>query len=122
MRILSGGNLTLTELSRINDYLNRLSQLSNMSRPLNQYVSGSIGLMLYHIRGIQAYVNGLWQECLTQLSEAVEREKQVIPDANSPTLGFARSAELLALHLLLIYDKAMGSTKTTVNSMFSLIL
>ena len=119
LRVLSAGNLTTNQTSSINDHLTRLDQLSNMSSSLNQYVSGSIGIMLYQIRGVQAFVNGSWQECLNQLNAAVEREKQVIADANSPTLGFARSATLLAIHLLLIYEKSTSSAKTAVRPPFS---
>jgi hypothetical protein len=61
--------------------------------------------MIPQIRGIRHYVNQSWQDCLNELSNATQREATLVADANSPTLIFARSSELLALHLLLIHSK-----------------
>jgi hypothetical protein len=61
--------------------------------------------MISQIRGIRYYVNQSWQECLKELNNATQREATLIADSNTPTLIFARSSELLAMHLLLIYTK-----------------
>jgi hypothetical protein len=62
--------------------------------------------MISQIRGIRYYVNQSWQECLDELNNANQREATLVADANTPTLIFARSSELLAMHLLLIYTQS----------------
>lgn len=59
-------------------------------------------MMISQIRGIIYYKNNSYQECLNILNNATQREFQLVNDNNSPTLLFARSSELLAMHLLLI--------------------
>ncbi len=63
-------------------------------------------MMISQIRGIRYYVNQSWQECLDELNNANQREATLVADANTPTLIFARSSELLAMHLLLIYTQS----------------
>jgi len=62
-------------------------------------------MMVPQIRAIRYYVNGSWQECLNEFEKAMEFESKLIVGGNSPTLIFARSSELLAMHLLFIYEK-----------------
>ena len=62
-------------------------------------------MMIPQIRGILYYMNQSWQECLNALNDAAQRESKLVLDIISPTLIFARSSELLAVHLLLIYTK-----------------
>ena len=88
----------------ITEHLQRLDILKNRSSTLNQYVSTSIGLMSLQILGIRAYVNESWQMALDWFTQAVTIEDSLVADANSPTLIFARSSELLSLHLSLLYD------------------
>lgn len=66
--------------------------------------------MIPQINGIRHYVNQSWQECLNELNNAIQREDGLIADTNSPTLIFARSSELLAMHLLLIHAKFKGQS------------
>jgi len=61
--------------------------------------------MISQIRGIRYYINQSWQECLNELNNATQREATLVADSNTPTLIFARSSELLAMHLLLIHTK-----------------
>ncbi len=82
--------------------------LSSEANSINQYVSISISMMISQIRGIRYYVNQSWQECLNELDNATQREATLAAGANTPTLIFIRSPELLAMHLLLIYTKLKG--------------
>jgi hypothetical protein len=91
--------------STIDNHLARLITLSNHTTSLSKYISTSILMMIPQILGMRYYINGSWQECLSELSEAVRFESMLVSDGNSPTLIFARSSELLAMHLLLIYEK-----------------
>ncbi len=61
--------------------------------------------MISQIHGIRYYINQSWQECLKELDNATQREGIIVPDTNTPTLIFARSSELLAMHLLLIHEQ-----------------
>jgi len=83
-----------------------LAILSDRAMPLNQYISTSISMMISQIHGIRYFVNQSRQECLNELNNATQREATLVPDANTPTLIFARSSELLAMHLLLIHKKS----------------
>ena len=62
-------------------------------------------MMLPQILGMRYYVTGSWQNCLNELTAAIQVESMLIAGGNSPTLIYARSSELLAMHLLIIYDK-----------------
>ena len=62
-------------------------------------------MMIPQILGIRYYVNRSWQECLNELNTATQLESMLVADGNSPTLIFARSSELLAMHLLIIHEK-----------------
>ncbi|CAF4341061.1 unnamed protein product, partial [Rotaria magnacalcarata] len=61
--------------------------------------------MIPQILGIRHYINGVWQESLNELNTANQIESTLIADINSPALMFARSSELLAMHLLIIYEQ-----------------
>jgi hypothetical protein len=61
--------------------------------------------MIPQILGMRHYVNESWQECLNELNTATQLEATLIAGGNSPTLIFARSSELLGMHLLIIYEK-----------------
>ncbi len=99
------GNGTLSTLSTIDNHLARLLILSNRSHTLSKYISNSILMMIPQILGMRYYVNESWQECLNELNTATQLEATLISGGNSPTLIFARSSELLAMHLLIIYEK-----------------
>jgi len=90
----------------VNNHLDRLAILSDRAMSLNQYISTSISMMISQIHGIRYFVNQSRQECLNELNNATQREATLVPDANTPTLIFARSSELLAMHLLLIHKKS----------------
>jgi hypothetical protein len=90
----------------VNNHLDHLAILSDRAMPLNQYISTSISMMISQISGIRYYVNQSWQECLNELNNATQRETTLVPDSNTPPLIFARSSELLAMHLLLIHKKS----------------
>lgn len=62
-------------------------------------------MMIPQILGMRYYVNGSWQECLNELNTATQLESTLTSNSNSPTLIFARSSELLAMHLLIMYEK-----------------
>jgi hypothetical protein len=98
-------NNTFGNLSTIDDHLARFIILSNRAASLSKYISNSILMMIPQILGMRYYVNGSWQECLNELSAANKLELTLITGGNSPTLIFARSSELLAMHLLIIYEK-----------------
>ncbi|CAF1073198.1 unnamed protein product [Rotaria sordida] len=103
--------------STVDNHLARFVILSNRTNSLSKYISNSILMMIPQIRGIRHYVNGLWQECLNELDAAVQIESALIPECHSPTLIFARSSELLAMHLLIIYEqyqKQLVKTNTSV--------
>lgn len=89
----------------VDEHLARLVILSNRSLPLSRYISESIAMMIPQLSGIRYYVNGSWQDSLNQFYDAVQIESKLIADGNSPTLIYARSSELLAMHLLLMYEK-----------------
>jgi hypothetical protein len=98
-------NDTNNNTSIVDDHLNQMAILGNRVSTLNEYVSISISMMISQIHGIRYYVNQSWQECLNQLDNATKQEATLIPNANSPTLIYARSSELLGMHLLLMYTK-----------------
>ncbi len=62
-------------------------------------------MMLPQILAMRYYITGSWQECLNELNAATQLESMLVADGNSPTLIFARSSELLAMHLLMIHEK-----------------
>ena len=99
------GNDTSNSLSTIDNHLARLVILSNRTSTLNKYISNSILMMIPQILGMRHYVNESWQECINELNAATQFETTLIPGAYNPTLIFARSSELLAMHLLIIYEK-----------------
>ena len=92
-------------LPTVDEHMARLPVLSNRSLPLSRYISESIDMMIPQLNGIRHYVNGSWQEALNELYTAVRLETKLVADGNSPTLVFARSTELLAMHLLLMHTK-----------------
>ncbi len=102
---LNTSNDTSGIISTIDNHLARLVILSNRTNSLSKYISNSILMMIQQILGMRYYVNGSWQECLNELSIATKLESTLISGGNSPTLIFARSSELLAMHLLIIYEK-----------------
>ena len=79
--------------------------LANRTAPLSQYVSNNILSMINQARGVRAYLNESWQECLNELDTAVQRDLQYPPDSGSPTVPISRSSEMLAMHLLLMHEK-----------------
>jgi hypothetical protein len=99
------GNETSSTLSKIDNHLARLLILSNRTSILSKYISNSILMMIPQILGMRHYVNESWQECLNELNTATQLEATLIAGGNSPTLIFARSSELLGMHLLIIYEK-----------------
>ncbi|CAF3326923.1 unnamed protein product [Rotaria socialis] len=101
LRLLMLGNTTHI----VDQYLARLGVLSNKTASLNQYISDSISIMISHIRAIRYYKNESWQECLNELSDADQRDAKLVPNTNTPSLLFAYSSELLAVHLLLLHEK-----------------
>jgi hypothetical protein len=104
LRLLIADNTSNNTLE-VDNHLDRLVILSNQTISLNQYISISISMMISQIRGIRYYINQSWQECLNELNNATQREATLVADSNTPTLIFARSSELLAMHLLLIHTK-----------------
>ncbi|UJR31504.1 hypothetical protein I4U23_018993 [Adineta vaga] len=116
LRLLTNINTTYTDSSikpMIDEHLARFAVLANQTAPLNTYISVSISLMINQVQGIISYKNNLFQECLNTLREAAKRESELVTDNNSPTLIYARSSELLAMHLLLLHRKYIESTITT---------
>lgn len=67
-------------------------------------------MMIDQVHGIIYYKNDSYQECLTALNNATQQEFDLLSDINSPDLLFARSSELLAMHLLLIHRKYIQSS------------
>jgi hypothetical protein len=104
LRLVTADNMS-NNTSIVDDHLNQLAILSNRASSINPYVSISISMMISQIGGIRYYVNQSWQECLNELDNATQLEGMLVAGANTPTLIFARSSELLAMHLLLIYTK-----------------
>ena len=89
----------------IEEHLNRITILANRTRPMSRYIGNSILMMVPQVLGMRHYLNGSWQDCLNELNAAYQIESSLVADGNSATLVFARSAELLGMHLLLIYEK-----------------
>ncbi|CAF3861055.1 unnamed protein product [Rotaria sp. Silwood1] len=87
----------------IDEHFAHFSLLSNQTASLNPYISTSISMMISQIQGIIYFKNNSYQECLNILNEATQRELNLVIDNNSPILIYARSSELLAMHLLLIH-------------------
>ena len=92
-------------LNTIDEHLARLVILSNQTTNMSTYISNSILMMIPQVFGMRYYVNESWQECLDELHTAVQLETILIADNNGPTLIYARSSELLAMHLLLIHEQ-----------------
>lgn len=102
-------NNTINSLSTIDDHLARFPILADRSSKLSKYISKSIKMMIPQVLGMRHYINESWQDCLNELNNATELEASLITGGNSPTLIFARSNELLAMHLLLMYEKYQNS-------------
>ena len=109
LRCLTPGAMSNFTLM-VDGHLVRLSDLFNRTAVSNPFLSTSISIMIHQIRGIRYYLNQSWQACLTELSQAADREMALITDENMPTLTFSRAPELLAMHLLLIYEKSLQRT------------
>jgi hypothetical protein len=92
-------------LSTIDGHLARLVVLSNRTANMSTYISNSILMMIPQVFGMRHYVNESWQECLNELHTAVQVETILATDDNGPTLIYARSSEVLAMHLLLIHEQ-----------------
>lgn len=99
------GNSTASSLSVIDNHLARFVILSNRSSTLSKYIAKSILMMIPQVLAMRHYFNEFWQDCLNELNTATQLEESLISSGSSPTLVFARSAELLAMHLLLMYEK-----------------
>ena len=67
-------------------------------------------MMIDQVHGIIYYKNDSYQECLMALNNATQQEFHLLSDIHSPNLLFARSSELLAMHLLLIHRKYLQSS------------
>jgi hypothetical protein len=105
LRLLTASNASYNDPTVkpiVDEHLARFTVLSNQTAPLNEYISTSISMMISQVRGIIYFKNNSIQECLNVLNDAAQRENDLVIDNNSPTLIFARSSELLAMHLLLI--------------------
>ena len=105
----------------VDEHLSNLGILYDQVKPLNKYVSSSISMMILQIRGIQNYVNQSWQSCLDRLNDAVQIEMTLVPDSNTPNLLFTRSSEVLAMHLLLIYQNLQKQTVRSLCPVFQSI-
>ncbi|CAF1122449.1 unnamed protein product [Adineta ricciae] len=106
--------------STIDRHLARLDILSNRTIPFSRYVANNIQMMIPQIRGMRAFVNGSWQECFNELFTATQLESKVLSNGNNPTLIFARSSELLALHFLLMYEKYQDNMNSTNSFIYKL--
>ncbi|CAF1623504.1 unnamed protein product [Rotaria magnacalcarata] len=106
--------------SSIDNHLSRLVILSNRTNAMSKYISNSILIMIPQILGIRHYINGVWQESLNELNTANQIESTLIADINSPALMFARSSELLAMHLLIIYEQHRNQSNETNAFMYVL--
>ncbi len=62
-------------------------------------------MMISQVHGIIFYKNNSFQDCLNVLNDATQSEFDLVVADNSPILIFARSSELLAMHLLMIHEK-----------------
>lgn len=62
-------------------------------------------MMIPQVLAMRHYLNQSWQDCLNELNTATQLEASLISSGSSPTLVFARSNELLAMHLLLMHEK-----------------
>lgn len=116
LRLLTSVNTSYSDptiKAAIDEHLTRFAVLANQTAPLNNYISTSISLMVYQVQGIIFYKNNSFEECLNVLRQAALAESQLVMDNNSPTLIYARSSELLAMHLLLIHRKYINSTVTS---------
>ncbi|CAF0907888.1 unnamed protein product [Adineta steineri] len=106
--------------STIDNHLARFLILSNRTTPLSKYIANNILMMIPQVLGMRYYINGSWQESLNELNTATQLESAVVSSGNSPTLIFARSSELLAMHLLLIYEKYQEQLNSTNSSVYIL--
>ncbi|UJR31503.1 hypothetical protein I4U23_018992 [Adineta vaga] len=104
----------------IDNHLERFIILSNRTRHFSKYIANNIFLMAPQILAMRYYVNGLWQECLNELYTATQLESTAVSNGNNPTLIFARSSELLAMHLLLMYETYQEDTKWNNSSVYKL--
>ncbi|CAF0966927.1 unnamed protein product [Adineta steineri] len=115
-RILTNINATYSDPTiqpTIDEHLARFAVLSNETASLNPYISVSISLMINQVYGIIYYQNNSFRDCLSILDAATQREFSLVIDNNSPILIYARSSELLAMHLLLIQRVAYGNLSAT---------
>jgi hypothetical protein len=92
--------------SILDHHLARLSVLSTQIRNLDKYIANSILMMIPQILAMRYYSNGSWQNSLSEFETALRLESMLSRFVNKPTLVFARSSELLAMHLMLIYEDA----------------
>ena len=67
-------------------------------------------MMISQVHGIIFYKNNSFQDCLNVLNDATQSEFDLVVADNSPILIFARSSELLAMHLLLIQRVYIAET------------
>ncbi|CAF4681163.1 unnamed protein product [Rotaria sp. Silwood1] len=112
-------NQTIIE-SIIDQHIARFSILSSRTASLNPYISTSISMMISQIQGIIYYKNDSYQDCLNILNEVTQRELNLVIDNNSPILIYARSSELLAMHLLLIHRKYQNQSGSATPFTFML--
>lgn len=103
----------------IDEHLARFAILSNQTAVSNKYISMNILMMIPQVYGIIYYKNGSFQECLSVLYEASQREFELVIDNNSPILIFALSSNFLAMHLLLIHRYYQ---EPTVNWNFDILI
>lgn len=104
------GDNSSTLKQDIDEHIIQLAILSNRTSKINKYASNSILMMIPQLHALRYFVNHSWQECLHEFSEAIRIESTLFSDRRAPFLAFARSSELLATHLLLIFDKFQETT------------
>lgn len=90
-------------LVTIDGHLARFVTLSNRTARMSKYIAKHIMMMIPQIVGMRYYINGLWQESLNEFYAASHIESKLLSNGRSHTLVFARSIELLATHLIMIY-------------------
>ncbi|CAF3694868.1 unnamed protein product [Rotaria sp. Silwood1] len=123
IRLLNTNNTDFNQSiieSIIDQHIARFSILSSRTASLNPYISTSISMMISQIQGIIYYKNDSYQDCLNILNEVTQRELNLVIDNNSPILIYARSSELLAMHLLLIHRKYQNQSGSATPFTFML--
>ena len=123
LTILQTDKNSSTLLSTIDEHLARLVVLSNRTANMSAYIANSILMMIPQVFGMRHYVNESWQECLNELHTAFQLEAVLATDDNGPTLIYARSSEVLAMHLLLIHEQLHEApvVDPTVESIHSIL-